>query len=100
MDAQTSMSSNGGVRTVHRAVWQPAVILVHKRPTTNPHSAHRSADVRLPVIWGRTAVASVPIDPFPTITRGITHRGVRKAVGIRRGAISGNMKVSFQAARS
>jgi hypothetical protein len=27
-------------------------------------------------------------------------RGVRKAVGIRRGAISGNMKVSFQAARS
>ena len=28
------------------------------------------------------------------------HGGVRKAVGIRRGAISGNMKVSFQAARS
>jgi hypothetical protein len=28
------------------------------------------------------------------------HAGVRKAVGIRRGAISGNMKVSFQAARS
>jgi hypothetical protein len=27
-------------------------------------------------------------------------RGVRKAVGIRRGAISGNTKVSFQAARS
>jgi hypothetical protein len=27
-------------------------------------------------------------------------RGVREAVGIRRGAISGNMKVSFQAARS
>jgi hypothetical protein len=27
-------------------------------------------------------------------------RGVRKAVGIRRGAISGNMKVPFQAARS
>jgi hypothetical protein len=26
--------------------------------------------------------------------------GVRKAVGIRRGAISGSMKVSFQAARS
>src|SRR4030088_1292992 len=26
--------------------------------------------------------------------------GVRKAAGIRRGAISGNMKVSFQAARS
>ena len=30
----------------------------------------------------------------------ITHGGVREAVGIRRGAISGNMKVSFQAARS
>ena len=27
-------------------------------------------------------------------------RGVRKAVGIWRGAISGDMKVSFQAARS
>jgi hypothetical protein len=26
--------------------------------------------------------------------------GVRKAVGMRGGAISGNMKVSFQAARS
>jgi hypothetical protein len=28
------------------------------------------------------------------------YRGVRKAVGIGRGAISGSMKVSFQAARS
>jgi TolB-like protein len=31
---------------------------------------------------------------------GGLRRGVRKAVGIRRGAISGNMKVSFRAARS
>ena len=31
---------------------------------------------------------------------GTAYAGVREAVGIRRGVISGNMKVSFQAARS
>jgi hypothetical protein len=35
-----------------------------------------------------------------SLTQTVRARGVRKAVGIRRGAISSDMKVSFQAARS
>src|SRR6266581_814320 len=38
--------------------------------------------------------------PFEAVKAEISKAGVRKAVGILRGAISGNMKVSFQAARS
>jgi hypothetical protein len=34
------------------------------------------------------------------VLTGISAGAVRDVVGIRRGAISGNMKVSFQAARS
>ena len=39
-------------------------------------------------------------DPTPAKPANKAEGGVRNAVGIRCGAFSGNMKVSFQAARS
>src|SRR5277367_2324513 len=45
------------------------------------------------------AVVALRLEEREEISRGIAG-AARRVVGIRRGAISGNMKVSFQAARS
>jgi len=66
------------------------------------HQAGRPEFGRCDGIWARRKAAKqIGKGTGETAcARHVQHGGVREAVGIRRGAISGNMKVSFQAARS
>ena len=69
-----------------------------------------SADTAAMLFWALLASGQInmrKVDGWETLATklidqpiDLAARGVRKVVGIRRGAISGNMKVSFQAARS
>ena len=66
-------------------------------------SVVKSSTVGRPTVWiasvNMTALGEY-LERREAMCRVEELAGVRKAVGIRRGAISDNMKVSFQAARS
>jgi hypothetical protein len=71
---------------------------MQERDARHPGGIATLGFAALGVVFGD--IGTSPLYTLKTVLDITGDRGVREAVGIRRGAISGNMKVSFQAARS